>query len=63
MSRPKFETGMVDPKVGPARIGVGPGDVLIAASRECPEPLPLFIDRDTTSSVRSKWIEITSAGT
>ena len=59
---PETETGMIDPKIGTARIGVGPGDVLVAEElARAPSRLPLFVGRDTTTSVRSKWIEINKA--
>lgn len=56
---PDVETGMVPPQIGGARIGVGPGDVLIAAELErAPSRWPLRIDRETPTLVRSKRLEL-----
>lgn len=56
---PEFESGMIDPKVGTARIGAGPGDVYIAGDlARAPSRWPLDVDRSTRTSVRSKRLEI-----
>lgn len=62
-----FDTGMIDPSVGTARIGAGPGDVYIAgrggragagAHPIAPSRWPLDIDGGTRRYVRSKRLEI-----
>lgn len=59
---PDLETGVL-PRVGAARIGVGPGDLLVdqelaaASSR-----WPLMIDPSTPTAVRSKKLELHVAG-
>jgi hypothetical protein len=57
---PEVETLLIDPQVGPARIGVGPGDVYygedvahLASSR-----WPLQIEPGTPTTVRSKKLQI-----
>lgn len=56
---PDVETGMVPPAIGGARIGVGPGDVLIAGELErAPSRWPLRVDRETPTLVRSKRLEL-----
>lgn len=56
---PDVETGMVPPQIGGARIGVGPGDVLIAGELErAPSRWPLRVDRETPTLVRSKRLEL-----
>lgn len=55
---PDIETGMIPIEVGGARIGVGPGDVLIADELErAPSRWPLRVDRDMKTEVRSKRLE------
>jgi hypothetical protein len=59
---PDIETGMIPMDIGGARIGVGPGDVLIAEQLErAPSRWPLRIARDTRgrvdTTVRSKRLE------
>jgi hypothetical protein len=55
---PDIETGMIPTDIGGARIGVGPGDVLIAEQLErAPSRWPLRTDRDTKTEVRSKRLE------
>lgn len=55
---PDVETGMIPPEIGGARIGVGPGDVLIAGELErAPSRWPLRVDRDMPTVVRSKRLE------
>ncbi len=55
---PDTETGMIPMDIGGARIGVGPGDVLIAEQLErAPSRWPLRTDRDTRTEVRSKRLE------
>lgn len=60
---PEIQTAMLDPKVGAARIGVGPGDVLLGAEIErAPSRWPLDVDAATTlTTVRSKRLEISLA--
>jgi hypothetical protein len=57
---PEVETLLIDPQVGPARIGVGPGDVYygedvahLASSR-----WPLQVESGTPTTVRSKRLQI-----
>ena len=55
---PDVETGMIAPEIGGARIGVGPGDVLIAGELErAPSRWPLRVEKDIPSEVRSKRLE------
>lgn len=55
---PDIETGMIPADIGGARIGVGPGDVLVAAELErAPSRWPLRVERDTKTEVRSKRLE------
>jgi len=55
---PDVDTGMIAAEIGGARIGVGPGDVLIAAELErAPSRWPLRVDREIPSLVRSKRLE------
>jgi len=56
---PEIESGMIDPKVGTARIGAGPGDVYIAGDlARAPSRWPLDIDRSLSTDVRSKDLAI-----
>ena len=56
---PDLDTGMIDPKVGTARIGAGPGDVYLAGDlARAPSRWPLEVDRTTRTEVRSKRLEI-----
>jgi hypothetical protein len=56
---PDIDSGMIDPKVGAARIGAGPGDVYLAGDlKRAPSRWPLDIDRMTRTEVRSKHLEI-----
>jgi len=55
---PDVDSGMIPRDIGGARIGVGPGDVLIAEELErAPSRWPLRTDRDTKTGVRSKRLE------
>ncbi|MEO7092975.1 MAG: hypothetical protein ABI175_06980, partial [Polyangiales bacterium] len=55
---PEIETGMIPPQIGGARIGVGPGDVLIAGELErAPSRWPLRVDVGTITEVHSKRLE------
>lgn len=55
---PEVETGMIPAEIGGARIGVGPGDVLIAGELErAPSRWPVRVDRATPTEVRSKRLE------
>ncbi len=58
-------TGMIDPKIGAVRIGVGPADVYMTsepgaagARPDHPRRWPLELDRDTKAEARSKRLEI-----
>jgi ketosteroid isomerase-like protein len=57
---PEVQTALVDPKVGPARIGVGPGDVYIGdeVSRLASTRWPLQLEAGTPTSVRSKRLRV-----
>jgi hypothetical protein len=56
---PDLDTGMIDPKIGTARIGAGPGDVYIAGDlARAPSRWPLDVDRATRTEVRSKLLSI-----
>lgn len=56
---PDVETVMLDPKIGPARIGVGPGDVLIGAElANAPSRWPLDVDPGMRTEARSKRLEV-----
>lgn len=56
---PESETQMVPPAIGGARIGVGPGDVLVAGELErAPSRWPLRMARETPTEVHSKRLEI-----
>ena len=56
---PESENGMLPPEIGPARIGVGPGDVLIAGELDrAPSRWPLDVDSGTPAEPRSKRLEI-----
>jgi hypothetical protein len=56
---PDLDTGMIDPKVGTARIGAGPGDVYLAGDlARAPSRWPLEVDRATHTEVRSKRLEL-----
>lgn len=58
---PDVETLLIDPAVGPARIGVGPGDVYFGddVARLASSRWPLQIDSSTTpTAVRSKRLRI-----
>ncbi|MBA3455309.1 MAG: hypothetical protein H0T42_19615 [Deltaproteobacteria bacterium] len=55
---PDVETGMIPVEIGGARIGVGPGDVLIAGELErAPSRWPLRVESDTPTEIRSKRLE------
>jgi hypothetical protein len=56
---PEAESGMWLPQIGPARIGVGPGDVLVAAElSRAPSRWPLDVDQATRTEPHSKRLEI-----
>lgn len=57
---PEVETLLIDPQVGPARIGVGPGDIYLAeeVSRLASSRWPLQIEPGTQTTVRSKRLRI-----
>jgi len=59
---PDLDNTVLDPTIGPARIGVGPGDLLIAKELErAPSRWPLYLDRSMSTDVRSKNMSITLA--
>jgi len=56
---PEWRNSMVDPNVGTARIGVGPGDVLVGSELErAPSRWPLDLDQRARAQPRSKRLEI-----
>jgi len=57
---PDTDTSLIDPRVGPARIGVGPGDVLVGddVKLRASSRWPLFVEPGTPTSVRSKHLDI-----
>jgi hypothetical protein len=54
------ETPMIPPTVGPARIGVGPGDIYVGddVKLRAPSRWPLRTDSATATAVRSKRLDI-----
>lgn len=56
---PELESGMIDPKIGTARIGAGPDDIYVAGDlARAPSRWPLDVDRTTRSDARSKRLVI-----
>jgi hypothetical protein len=56
---PDLDSGMIDPRIGTARIGAGPGDVYLANDlARAPSRWPLDVDRSTRTDVRSKRLDI-----
>jgi hypothetical protein len=57
---PDLDTQLIDPKVGPTRIGVGPGDVLYGPEvlERASSRWPLRVDRSLKTEVRSKRLDI-----
>ncbi len=57
---PDTDTALIDPKVGPARIGVGPGDILFGddVKLRASSRWPLFVEPGTPTNVRSKKLDI-----
>jgi hypothetical protein len=56
---PDWQNSMTQPEVGTARIGVGPGDVLVSQELErAPSRWPLDVDSSTPAEPRSKRLEI-----
>ncbi len=56
---PESQNGMLLPEIGPARIGVGPGDVLVAGELDrAPSRWPLDVDKTTYTEPRSKRLDI-----
>jgi len=56
---PDLDTGMIDSRVGTARIGAGPDDVYIAGDlARAPSRWPLAVGRMTSTEVRSKRLAI-----
>jgi hypothetical protein len=57
---PDIDTELVDPKVGPARIGVGPGDVLFGSEvrERASSRWPIRVDGNMKTAVRSKRLDV-----
>lgn len=57
---PDVDTDLVDPRVGPARIGVGPGDVLFGSEvrERASSRWPIRVDPSVKTAVRSKRLDI-----
>lgn len=56
---PDIETSLLDPRIGSARIGVGPGDVLVGPELvNAPTRWPLDVDWATPTEARSKRLEV-----
>ncbi len=57
---PDVDTGMIARDVGPARFGVGPGDVLITPDdfARVPSRWPLFLGREAPFEIRSKRLAV-----
>jgi hypothetical protein len=57
---PDLDTDMIDPRIGPARIGVGPGDVLFGSevADRASSRWPLRVDKSLKTTVRSKRLDI-----
>ena len=57
---PDIDTELVDPKVGPARIGVGPGDVLFGPEvrERASSRWPIRVDGSVKTAVRSKRLDV-----
>ena len=57
---PDIDTELVDPKVGPARIGVGPGDVLFGPEvrERASSRWPIRVDSSMKTAVRSKRLDV-----
>jgi len=57
---PDLDTDLVDPRVGPARVGVGPGDVLFGPEvrERASSRWPIRVDQTTKTAVRSKRLDI-----
>lgn len=56
---PEIESGMIDPRIGTARIGAGPGDVYLAADlARATSRWPLDVDRSIRTDVRSKRLDV-----
>ncbi|MCX5745566.1 MAG: hypothetical protein NT062_24075 [Proteobacteria bacterium] len=57
---PDVDTATIAAEIGPARIGVGPGDVLISADdfARAPSRWPLFLGPNARAEIRSKRLSI-----
>lgn len=57
---PEVDTAMLSPEIGPARIGVGPGDILITADdfARAPSRWPLFLGPQARAEVRSRRLDV-----
>ncbi|HEU4729048.1 MAG TPA: hypothetical protein VFT22_14185 [Kofleriaceae bacterium] len=56
---PDVDSGMIDPRIGTARLGVRPGDVYIAGEiKKAGSRWPLEVDRAMRTDVRSKRLDI-----
>jgi SnoaL-like protein len=57
---PDLDTQLIDPRIGPARVGVGPGDLLFGSEvlERASSRWPLRIDKTLKTEVRSKRLDI-----
>jgi hypothetical protein len=57
---PDIDTPLIPPQVGPARIGVGPGDVLFGEEvrQRASSRWPLFVAAGTVTAARSKRLDV-----
>ncbi|HET7501624.1 MAG TPA: hypothetical protein VFK02_11490 [Kofleriaceae bacterium] len=60
---PDVDSGMIDPRIGTARIGVRPGDLYIAGDiKKTGSRWPLEVDRTMRTEVRSKRLDLQLSG-
>ncbi len=57
---PDLDTELIDPRIGPARIGVGPGDLLFGPEvrERASSRWPIRVDQTLKTTVRSKRLDI-----
>ena len=57
---PDLDTDLIDPRIGPARFGVGPGDVLFGSEvrERASSRWPLRVDKSLKTTVRSKRLDV-----
>jgi hypothetical protein len=57
---PELDTSLIPPSVGPARVGVGPGDVLVGEEvrQRASSRWPLYLGSTVGTEVRSKNLDI-----